>query len=180
MKRSACRAVLSLLSLMLACGTPATSATHYIHFDPNQSDLPNASGIFESSILGGYVSSFFVTIQGYIFNQPYDVLDNNAPNYNPISNVIGGDGITTAGLIGPFVDGVVLNLFRNGTYNLNFFNSNLAMGYDDRGNYLISDQPFVEDPSSVPVPATLPLFAFAVGASGLAGWLKRRRSINLQ
>ncbi|MCC6779117.1 MAG: hypothetical protein IT537_21245 [Hyphomicrobiales bacterium] len=44
------------------------------------------------------------------------------------------------------------------------------------GDFFLLDDTQINGPSSVPIPATLPLFASGLGLLGLAGWRKRRKS----
>jgi hypothetical protein len=157
-----------LVVLLLAIAHPTTSegSPLYIRLDPNQPDLLEAYGTFDAPLDGGYISSFSVTIQGITFDKPYDSTDNNAPTYRADIMAIGSPfpyDPSTPALIAhaaPF-DGIVLNLFYDRIYNLNFTNSGIDLGYNDRGTYTISPEPF-----SVPVPEPSTLLLVVVGLLG--------------
>jgi hypothetical protein len=117
--------------------------------DPNDPSVANAYGVFEAPESGGYVSAFAVTIKGARYDVPRPATDNNAPTYNPTLNAIGAPGTDPSvpalvGHAGAF-NGLVLNMFHDHTYNLNYRDSGIAG--DDTGTYVISPVPF--DPATM-------------------------------
>ena len=51
---------------------------------------------------------------------------------------------------------------------------------NDRVSCVISGTITVEHPSTVPLPATLPLFVKGLGALGLLGWRRKRKAAAYQ
>lgn len=166
MRRSTVITVLAVLFV----ASSASAAPFLIVLNPNQAGIPDSMGTFEAPSTGGYVSLFSVEVFGVTFDMPYPETDNNAPTFHPLLNAIYSPLDTTVPALiahaGAF-DGVVLNLFFDHTYNLNYASSGLVGRGDDTGTYSISAAA-VTEPFSI--------LLFGTGAAALTVKARRRKN----
>lgn len=178
MKRSACRAVWSVLFLILVWAMPARAVSISIPYDQetvsfSYSYTPNADGNLDMSYLftiepdyqgQRYFIASEIIMCGFGLLSNHQGCNNSRFFYycnSPQQFCSSGDGLLISVRKGyP----VTVSLLMQG--------SGIAPALSFSGGG------FFFGPTAVPLPATLPLLGAGIGAMGYVGWRRRRRAAN--